>query len=155
MRVKPRRNEYNLHRTSNLTAIIRRSDIECLIERDMRWEGSDDRPHGSGEVRRREDLDAVFGRVGACGGLLLEEGALVAVVVEVGVAGGKEVSISRRFEREKAAVRYKSEELTFLQPSHLHCTPPRDYFPKPVPPRWAITSLRYDTASESGYSAVS
>ncbi len=59
-----------------------------VVEDDGGESGDKGARGGKGEVGGREEFDAVFGAVGGGFKLLLVEGALVAVVVEVGPAEG-------------------------------------------------------------------
>ena len=85
--MKPRLRQHNLHVRSERASAQRRLNRKCLPVIDGGWRGRDCRTSGRGHVRGREDLDAVFGRVGGVLELLLVEGGGVAVVGEMGPAG--------------------------------------------------------------------
>ena len=105
MRVKPGCNEHDLHRPSHEAIIVGRRDVESLVEGHVRREGGDDRARRGGEIGRREDLDAVLGRVGAVGALLLQERAGVAVVTELGIADEKRRGRKRRLAKKSSMTR--------------------------------------------------
>ena len=71
MRVKAWCNEDDLYCTPDLAIVVGRHDVEGLVKGNVRWKGCNHGPDGGGEVGGRENLDAILGRVGGSGTLLL------------------------------------------------------------------------------------